>query len=754
MAQNDNILSFTGHKVAGRHINLNPGERKAVDNCRQVVAWMMPQLVEGMFDKLDDALFDLSNKADSNELQTQYFDAMRVLRKERESLENGFQRRVLGAFDEFWRLGDISATRELESATDTENLSLVGEEELEEKLATTNMISKGDSRYYRELYALEQRFSRLAHEVVVDSNNNPISPATICHLFRETIQPLELDLPVKLVVYKIFDKEVMQYLGGLYDGINDVLAQAGILPKLSQRVKQNPVSPAVQRGSYRARDDARAEEGRTATRGLESEIDLELFPRLQELLNLRRGVSTVPAGRHQAFIDTSQVISALSNLQQGNLALISFGPEGLIIPEHVDLREHLLRQLNLGRGEDGRAISHTDENIIDVISMLFDFILEDHNLPDAMKALLGRLQIPMVKVAILDRDFFSRKSHPARVLLNNLAKAALGWFDDGDRSEKSLYGIIESVVSRVLSEFDRDVSLFEKLNQEVLDYLGKEQQASKVAEERATQATRGKEQLQLGKQEVEEEIEKRFRKAGTLPPAVVELIRDGWKDVLLLIVLRKGLESQEWQAGLRMMDQLIWSVTPKTSREEQRELLDTIPVLLKGLRKELNEISYDQHKTARLFKELQACHVVSLRGEQVPGIHPLPAAAPEEGDKSSAVVQKQKPAAAAAKEKPKAPVTADDYLQKAKSLPVGAWIELVDQESNTSKRVKLAWKSVVTGNHLFVNRKGVKVMEATLEGLAQALAAGTAIFLKEADKPLLDRAMRAIVDNLQQVQSG
>ncbi len=749
MAQNDNILSFTGHKVAGRNINLNPGERKAVDNCRQVVAWMMPQLIEGMFDKLDDALFDLSNKADSNDLQTQYFDAMRVLRKERESLENGFQRRILGAFDEFWRLGDISTARELESATDTENLSLVGEEELEEKLATTNMISKGDSRYYRELYALEQRFSRLAHEVVVDSNNNPISPATICHLFRETIQSLELDLPVKLVVYKIFDKEVMQYLGGLYDGINDVLAQAGILPKLSQRVKQNPVSPAVQRGSYKASDRTRAEE-QNVSRELGSEIDLELFPRLQELLNLRRGVSAAPAGTPQAFIDTSQVISALSNLQQGNLALISFGPEGLIVPEHVDLREHLLKQLNLGRGEGGRSISHTDENIIDVISMLFDFILEDHNLPDAMKALLGRLQIPMVKVAILDRDFFSRKSHPARVLLNNLAKAALGWFDDGDRSEKSLYGKIESVVSRVLSEFDRDVSLFEKLNQEVMEYLGKEQQASKVAEERATQATRGKEQLQLGKQEVEEEIEKRFKKAGTLPPAVVELIRDGWKDVLLLIVLRKGLESQEWQTGLRMMDQLIWSVTPKTSREEQRELLDTIPVLLKGLRKELNEISYDQHKTARLFKELQACHVISLRGEQVPGVNPMPNTAPEERGKSPAAAQK-KPAA---KEKPKAPVTADDYLQKAKALPVGAWIELVDSNSNTSKRVKLAWKSVVTGNHLFVNRKGVKVMEATLEGLAQAMAAGTAVFLKEADKPLLDRAMRAIVDNLQQAESG
>jgi hypothetical protein len=747
MAQSDNILSFTGHKVAGRQINLNSGERKAVDNCRQVVAWMMPQLIEGMFDKLDDALFDLSNKAESNDLQTLYFDAMRVLRKEREGLENGFQRRILGAYDEFWRLGDIPATRETHDLeTDAESLSLVGEEELEEKLATTNMISKGDSRYYRELYALEQRFSRLAHEVVVDSNNNPLSPATVCRLFRDTIQSLDLDLQVKLVVFKLFDKEVMQYLGGLYDGINDVLAQAGILPKLSQRVK-NPVSPAVHKSSHKTQD--RSAEEQTLSREMENEIDLELFPRLQELLNLRRGPAVGGQVSGQQVVDTAQVISALSNLQQGNFALLSFGPDGdIVVPENTDLREYLLQQLNKGHEADGNAINRTDENIIDVISMLFDFILEDHNLPDAMKALLARLQIPMVKVAIIDQAFFGKKSHPARLLLNNLAKAALGWTDDGDRSEKSLFRKIESTVSRVLSDFDRDVGLFEELNQEFEEFMGKEQQASKVAEERAAQVTRGKEQLQIGKQEVEDEIRDRFKKAGTLPQAVVELIRNGWKDVLLLTALRSGLESKEWQQGLAMMDQLIWSVAPKTSREEQRELLDAIPVLLKGFRRELNEISFDQHKTARLFKDLQACHVVALRGEQVPGINPLP---DEEQGEAAPEAQDAKPAAQEGSDA-SSPVV--DYLEQAKSLAIGDWIEYKDPKGETLKRIKLAWKSVVTGNHLFVNRKGLKVIEVTVEQLAKAISSGTVMLLEEARKPLLDRAMKAVVSNLEEQKTA
>ena len=92
--------------------------------------------------------------------------------------------------------------------------------------------------------------------------------------------------------------------------------------------------------------------------------------------------------------------------------------------------------------------------------MLFEYILDDRNLPDPMKALLSRLQIPMLKVAILDSVFFASKNHPARRLLNNLARASVGWADDGDRCPKSLYGQVSSIVDRVLSEFSDDIGLF------------------------------------------------------------------------------------------------------------------------------------------------------------------------------------------------------------------------------------------------------------------------------------------------------
>ena len=80
--------------------------------------------------------------------------------------------------------------------------------------------------------------------------------------------------------------------------------------------------------------------------------------------------------------------------------------------------------------DTAKAIDRAESDAIDIVSMLFDFILGDKTLPDRLKALIARLQIPMVKVAILDDSFFSKNAHPARQLLNELAYAASGADED------------------------------------------------------------------------------------------------------------------------------------------------------------------------------------------------------------------------------------------------------------------------------------------------------------------------------------
>ena len=98
-----------------------------------------------------------------------------------------------------------------------------------------------------------------------------------------------------------------------------------------------------------------------------------------------------------------------------------------------DVSNSILEQLKVH--EAGNAVSKDDRFIIDVVGMLFEYMLNDENLPDNVKALLSHLHTPFLKIAFLDPDFFEHSEHPVRLLLNSLTEAGSRWLDkDGKPS--------------------------------------------------------------------------------------------------------------------------------------------------------------------------------------------------------------------------------------------------------------------------------------------------------------------------------
>jgi hypothetical protein len=350
-----------------------------------------------------------------------------------------------------------------------------------------------------------------------------------------------------------------------------------------------------------------------------------------------------------------------------------------------------------------------------------------------MKALIGRLQIPMLKVAVLDRTFFGNKHHPARRLLNTLARAAVGWVDDGDRSAKSLYGRVESAVGRILNDFNNDIGLFAQVYDEFSTFVEREARGAEVAEERITQVTRGQEQLLIARRRVAEVLNQFRTEQPDLPAPVVNILREGWHDVMLLAFLREGEDSNAWKQANAAVDELIWSVQPKVEPVERQRLLKAIPDLLKKLRDGLNNISFDQHRAGQLFKDLQTCHIAALRGESDSvETRSLDEAMPEVAAlvaETTGVVSSE-------------PV-ADDLLERARAIDVGQWLEW-EQDGNW-QRGKLSWRSQVTGTCIFVNRKGMKVAEMHLDEIARRLGTATARLLEDVNTPLMDRALDAML---------
>lgn len=138
--------------------------------------------------------------------------------------------------------------------------------------------------------------------------------------------------------------------------------------------------------------------------------------------------------------------------------------------ERANLKEDLSELLDSEHGEAIHALDQADDDVINLVSLLFDFILDDEGLPSEIKALIGRLQIPLLKVAITDKTFFSNDNHEARLLLNMLARAGNQW-DPQQGIQDDLYQRINHAVHRIIDDFEDDASLFATLLDEFQGFL-------------------------------------------------------------------------------------------------------------------------------------------------------------------------------------------------------------------------------------------------------------------------------------------
>jgi hypothetical protein len=101
MSRQDNIIRFGSAVPSRSSIRLDVNGRRIAAECRELVAQTMPKLMGGLFENLDDALYEMANKSDSNTLQNIYFDSMRELRKQRNNIDHTFNQELLRAYDLF-----------------------------------------------------------------------------------------------------------------------------------------------------------------------------------------------------------------------------------------------------------------------------------------------------------------------------------------------------------------------------------------------------------------------------------------------------------------------------------------------------------------------------------------------------------------------------------------------------------------------------------------------------------------------------
>ncbi len=765
-------------------------------------------LLKSFFDRADDSLFELADKAQSNQEQNLYFDSMREVRVQRRTVEKRFNDALDEAFADLVSPGaDTRAEGQKNFSPDA--LSLVDNDELEEIVAIDSTVARANKEFGESIQLISLRLDSLV-PVKVYQKNNPLGPDVLSAIFMAEAKKLDIGIKAKLVLFKLFDKSVIEKLADVYSPVNEIFKEQNVLPSLStgprvthgRRSDDGSAAPhpqaAPHMGQMGVPVDMSGQIGVPVQVGTAegANVSPEVLSTLKNLLGDR--VVANPSVGSQTQVAANDLIRLLSRVQHM--------PAVMDNQVAINVRS-LLSQLQQQSGVVTK-IGQVDDQVMNLVNLLFDFILEDRNLAQPMKALISRMQIPIIKVAVSDKTFFTKGSHVARKLLNEMATAAIGWQGDSENFRTDpLYKKIEHVVRRLVEEFDTDISIFSELLADFSTFLEKEKRRADVLERRTIDAEDGKAKAEVARTTVALEIEVRTQGV-RLPKVVSHLIKEAWSNVLFVTALKYGYESEEWLNSLGVLEDLVWSVQIPESLEHRQRLIKLVPGLLKKLRSGLDTISYNPFEMSDLFKSLEKVHIACIRGKSgAARAKPKPQAKSEEASAKTAKVDT--PAAAAPEkeqrvDEPSVPVATpripepslkdlakavelseiegvekppivaktavpvknndasvapntpaasqakssdplEPFLQQVSCFSQGAWFDMVD-EKGEHLRSRLAAFIKPTGKYIFVNRNGMKVAEKTQRELAQALNAKKLRALDNSG--LFDRALETVVSGL------
>ncbi|MDD5034897.1 MAG: DUF1631 domain-containing protein [Methylococcaceae bacterium] len=745
-------------------------DKGVIDECWSIASTGITELLPIFFSQLDDDLFRLSEKAETNAMQSLLFEAMRFIRREREGMQMQYMQGLMHQYDGYW-VGSYPDFRAAEVVTreDEEGFSLIDEAVLEEMLAVKGMVEKGNVMYQAQLFPLNLRFCRLSGKEN-KVGDLPVSPDVLCRQFSMILGPMEIDLKVKLLSYKIFDRQILSRFGNVYQNLNSHLSTRGVLPTISYKIiKQDSREYPDVAGNLAQLSGSEAV--------AELSIYLETFRAMQSLVDSWRqqlGMPSLSSAPGESMAGIEEVVDAIDKLQH---RADQDAPNGQPVSTE-SLKQSLLLQLGKVHGRySARTIGRPEEDTIDMVGIIFDYILEDKDLSPSIQCLIARLQIPIIKVAILDKTFFAKKNHISRVLLNDLAQAGVGLSTAEVNADNPIIRKIEEIVMRIINEFDQDIALFDELQKDFSAFMEKESRCSKIAENRTLQTTQSKEKVWLAKKAVALEITLRLQNVDA-PVSFRTFIYNDWKDVLFLAYLRRDKNDEEWEHALANLDRLVWSITPPANAQERTNLIREIPVIVKAVKEGLDSISLDIHQIRSILKDLEICHMNVLRpgaslkhSENSSQVQDVEVVSPTrdvpikdaELAKAMQEIESYLPDISnidmeevimgneIAKEETSnwlMDFVQDEHTENCNRLKVGDWIEYLNEASQLC-RAKLSWKSPATSLCVFVNRYGIKVLELRLNDLVLRMRQGRANIVAGANIPLMDRAVFFLTQSLQ-----
>ncbi len=723
-------------------------------------------------------ILEIAEQAKSNKDQVALYEIQNLLSAVQQAAEQEFCQHLANGFVKFKNKSLNTLTGEERFSGDI--LSLVEHSDLEETIAITSITHRADNFFAENLWALQQRLALLNDGEKIDERTNPASPVQFCEALRKVLTNLDVDVKTKIIGYKLFDQDVIGMLGELYNELNDYLIRQNLLPNLrfavahdkaeavreeviqddpseQHRAEANLQQQAVDAQQHQRRASDKLLNGAlnpndiqyqnsllNAIRLLQTHVS-QLLPAIQASAaaapqaNAIAAVPQTPPAQLQVYTGP-QLVNVLEQMQaqafqrsQEALADQTTGaPSVIAVQSAADVSRQMMEQI--ARENENGAVEAGDMQTIDLVGMLFEYMLSDDHLPDSVKALLSYLHTPFLKIAFIDKGFFEQPEHPARVLLNSLAEAGVRWVSNDGSDQYDIFTKIKTTVFRLLHEFKNDVRIFAELLIEFNGYTNNVARRQELMERRALEKAQGEEKLREAKLQVNYEVRSRTDNR-EMPSAILLLLLQPWSDYLSFVLLRYGDKSDSWTRALKVIDDLLWSLEPKTTQQDKVKQMELHDGLHAALERGFETIGYEQAKGRKLLDavaSLQRMALLSRKAEPAPA----PMRSKLEllaAEKAGQVVAHQHPVST---EEAK-------LVDSLKMVEFGTWFEF-----DGGKRLKVAWYNKKTQHYMLVDQQGRKVSLAAGLQLARDMIAGRARIIAGSTKPFFERALENIYHTL------
>jgi hypothetical protein len=745
--------------------------------CREFALVRISSALRSVLGKVEQDLFELAYNSTDRELRNQYFEARDQSRSNLHAFCGAVEREFLTQFNDKARR-EVKRRPATPSTGDTMELSLLEDGVLEDNIALGNLVNKVREINKDALYALTRRMAVVLQNPQLEDADNPLGPETIGAAIKQGLDAFGLGRQAKPAVVKLIEQYLIDEIETIYHDLNDLLIQRNILPQVRLGARKTQQTASSARSSGGAKDPAAP-----SAPGGDAK---DWFALLQQLVGGTRGagVAGVTGNTQWPIMPPSEAslaaMQSLTQLQQGRIDALATALPGLNSSALLSGKTNVLHEI---KGTDIAAgFGQMDAMTIDIVAMLFDYVFDDKRIPDAIKALIGRLQIPILKVAILDKKFFSNKTHPTRKLLDSLAAAAVGWTGAADETDP-LYAKIDSIVQRVITGFESELGLFDNLVAELEEFLAEEEQRLSAFSEQSAKVVHDRERVEIARVVASDEVQRRVENRD-MPEPVRAYLERVWEKALVVSYAAHGEGSERWAITLGTMDDLIWSVAPKETGEDRKKLVSLLPELLKRLHAGMDLIALPPESRNQFFAELVRCHAQAVKSGLAPSAGPVPQPPANlqvvgaSTAKADAHVEEQPAephdvwAEGASADAPQLVATQvnqgdvlieeiklqgtgdfvdDDPRQKwdnlVSSLVRGMWVQFL-QKNGATIRAKLTWISPLKGIYLFSNPNGARALAFEPKALAEAFRRGRAEVIS--DSPLVESAMNSMVSSMKE----